>query len=131
MTQYREFTQNAIDEILSRVLVRILVSEAQRGTPDEARRRMKVQHLWFPAPQLDRYELREGNPPADADRPKWLKRKNLVIDLAAIPVDLWDRALVEIRGAKTSKERLVKQQRQLVIEATDDLILLPRHLPRG
>ena len=29
----------------------------------------KVFHLWFPDDNINHYELRDGNPPADQDRP--------------------------------------------------------------
>ena len=40
-----------------------------------------VWHMWFPEDNVNNHAIRVGNPPADQDRPKYLRRLNLVIDL--------------------------------------------------
>lgn len=40
-----------------------------------------VWHMWFPTDDVNNHAIRMGNPPADQDRPKYLRGLNLVIDL--------------------------------------------------
>lgn len=47
--------------------------------------RGSVQHVWFPEDSTKRYEIREGNPPADQDRPTHLQRLRLEVDSTLIP----------------------------------------------
>jgi len=50
-----------------------------------------VKHIWFPEDNMDRYELREGNPPADVDRPPHLRGLDLEIDII-----LWPKRIVDL-----------------------------------
>lgn len=72
--------QWGVDQIRLRVLRTWLgtqISRGQKGNgPD-----LGVKHLWFPDDNLDRYGLRDGNPPADVDRPKHMRGLRLEIDL--------------------------------------------------
>ena len=44
-----------------------------------------VRYLWFPEDNVNRYELREGNPPSDTDRPKHMRGFRLECDIESIP----------------------------------------------
>ena len=41
-------------------------------------------HVWFPEDNVNSYELRDGNPPSDTDRPKHLRRYKLALDPVTI-----------------------------------------------
>lgn len=47
--------------------------------------REEVTYLWWPTNRIHAYELRTGNPPANADRPKHLRHKRLELDYSVIP----------------------------------------------
>jgi hypothetical protein len=53
---------------------------------------LSVKHVWFPENRASMYELRDGNPPADQDRPKYLRGIDLSLDLRsnALPGGLAD-----------------------------------------
>lgn len=55
---------------------------------------LKTKHLWFPEDNVNIYELREGNPPADKDRPKHMRGLRLEIDVENLPPRIVD-ALAE------------------------------------
>ena len=83
----------------------------------------KVYHLWFPERgNMERYQLRTGNPPADVDRPDHLKGKDLVIDLTTVPDGMMDRIKERLRGHERSKYKLVKTPQQAALEG-DSLIV--------
>jgi hypothetical protein len=57
------------------------IEEAKSGiTPNWG-----VKHLWFPENNVNHYELREGNPPGDSQRPKHMRRFRIEIDILCIP----------------------------------------------
>ena len=69
-------TQESVDFVRLRVMRAISTNDL---TPGE---KLKVSHLWFPRDDVNAYELRMGNPPADSQRPKHLRRLRLEIDLS-------------------------------------------------
>lgn len=77
----RPFRQREVDEVRWRVLInwaRTVIHMRWGNVP--------VMHLWFSKPgDIDDYELRSGNPPADADRPKHLRGLRLEVDATYIP----------------------------------------------
>lgn len=64
--------------------IALLMQYADKGI------RPPVGHLWWPKNNRYYYEFRKGNPPADVDRPPWLKKHRLVVDAAAMPQRLVD-----------------------------------------
>jgi hypothetical protein len=48
----------------------------------------KPQHIWYPTVDTEVYELRDGNAPADSDRPIHLRGLDLWIDCARLGPDL-------------------------------------------
>lgn len=75
-------------------------------------------YLWFPGPNYDEYEMRVGNPPADSDRPWWLKRLNLHID--ANDAAPWVKDLMRQGG--TMDQLMQERLDALGITATDSQI---------
>lgn len=76
---------------------------------------LSVKHLWFPHDDHHEYELRDGNPPGDADRPKHLRGYRL-------HVDPQDKHLVDevMRGAaeqgiEVDRDYWVKRQAREVL----------------
>jgi len=47
-------------------------------------------YLWFPEDRLSKVELRVGPVPSNSNRPRWLKRMDLLIDPGNIPKRLYD-----------------------------------------
>ena len=41
-------------------------------------------HVWFPDDNVNKYELRDGNPPSDRDRPKHLRNLKIELDPVAV-----------------------------------------------
>jgi len=79
MRQHR-FTQDVVDEVRIRVLLNWLRTCDEKGWFPAP-----VMHMWFPKPDNAEYEMRHGNAPPDADRPKHLRRLRLEIDANAAP----------------------------------------------
>ncbi len=52
---------------------------------------LSIHHIWFPEDNMDKYELRAGNPPADADRPPHLRGLDLEIDIV-----IWPKRIVDL-----------------------------------
>jgi hypothetical protein len=69
-----------------------------------------VFHVWFPTDSLQVYELRDGNPPARSERPKYLRDANLVIDMFHIP--------------ETIRDELVCQGKQALLDNLDSAKVL-------
>jgi hypothetical protein len=82
--EYVPLSQWEIDCARMRVIkvsVDRYIEEAKSGvTPNWG-----VKHLWFPENNVNHYELREGNPPGDAQRPKHMRRFRIEIDILNIP----------------------------------------------
>ena len=49
----------------------------------------KVEHLWFTSKDLANYELRKGNPPADSERPSWMRGLRIELDYHQLPPAIW------------------------------------------
>jgi hypothetical protein len=79
MSSSKPFRQEEIDQIRTAVIMQCLVTAV---IAEE--RRPKVRHLWFPRASVSAYELREGNPPADSERPLHLRGKRLEVDVGEI-----------------------------------------------
>lgn len=94
------FTQVAdpqfeVDLIRFSIIRAIVTSAAEGAIPEEglfARR-----YVWFPKNNLNIYELRQGNPPANLERPAYLKNIDLFIDIEYWPKRITD-ALETIEG---------------------------------
>lgn len=56
-------------------------ANAAGASDDQVRARWGVAHIWFPEPYADHYELRDGNPPADSQRPKHMRGLKLHLDI--------------------------------------------------
>lgn len=74
--------QREVDEVRFRVLLWLA-----RDVLRHKRKRADVplRHMWWGTPNLDEYELRMGNAPADIERPRHLKRLDLAIDVMDMP----------------------------------------------
>ena len=66
--------------------------------------RQPVRHLWWPRDDMAIYELRDGNPPADVDRPAHLKGYRLEIDLGLVPRDVREEIKRTLLQAQSSAE---------------------------
>lgn len=84
--------QKRVDAARFRAIANLTLSAeglAKKGEP--YLHLMEVQHLWFPGDDVNKYELRPGNPPADSERPDHLYAIDLVVD----PLH-WPRRMVDI-----------------------------------
>ncbi len=76
----KTLSQGKIDEVRLRVIRAYAQTNvkwiAEGGEPDK-----KPKHLWFPGNDVNVYEMREGNAPADQDRPKHLRGYKLHVDI--------------------------------------------------
>lgn len=77
-----QFTVNCVRLRAFRVRISNAYRDLGKGMSDaKCRRKYGVVHLWFPEPHADHYSLRDGNPPADCERPDYLKYMKLHIDI--------------------------------------------------
>lgn len=121
---YPEFNEAAINRIRARVIASCLITAVEDGV-----RKPPVRHLWFPEPRLTKRELRDGNPPADVDRPPWLKGVYLVVDVGEIPQDVWDEIKAQRREARKGTSEPTR-----IVDVVDDPALIDaieRHCRRG
>lgn len=85
--------QLEVDAVRMRIInarIQSLCKLAERGMPIEDED-FNVQHVWFPdRNNINRYELRDGNPPSDSGRPRHLKKLDLVIDITELPARIKD-----------------------------------------
>ncbi len=58
-----------------------LLSSKEPVPPAELAWGLKTKHLWFPDDNVLNLQLRDGNPPADQDRPKHLRGLSLAVDV--------------------------------------------------
>jgi hypothetical protein len=92
----RVLTDGIIEEERQKVMVSLIRSRVRDSLWGPGRllnrqhKKFGIWHIWFPENDYAKSELRQGNPPSDLDRPEWLKRKHLAIDLDPIPQDAWD-----------------------------------------
>jgi len=120
------FTQREIDLVRTRVMHFAIAQEVarcmreyqQKGTLDTPNL-TGVSHVWFPEPNVNVYELRRGNPPADVkeDRPEHLRRKELVLDFDAIEPGHWVKAVDRLKTLMMSKYKREVPWIDAVIEA--------------
>ena len=85
----RKLDQWEIDCVRMRVLssiVNLAVKSAQKGHAWD----LSVRHLWFPENEVNIYQVRDGNPPADRDRPKHLRGYRLEVDPLSPPQAMLD-----------------------------------------
>jgi hypothetical protein len=103
-------TQAQVDKVRTRVVVALLISAV------EARqRKVPVKHLWFPEKRDTKYELRNGNAPADSDRPRHLRGLHLAVDLGEIPP-----AVVDAVKAQRAKARQMTSDPTRIIDVVSD-----------
>jgi hypothetical protein len=72
--------QRRVDIVRMRIIRAVLDSLVEFGPSGD-----RYKHVWFPNDEINVYELREGNAPADSVRPKHLKRLDLSIDILRPP----------------------------------------------
>lgn len=99
-------TRRGIEKARIRVTLACLVTAVEQGV-----RKPPVRHLWWPEDNINKYALRDGNPPADVDRPKHLRGQHLVIDLGVIPRPVWEavqRQRKHARRAAAEPSRMVE-----------------------
>lgn len=75
-------TQESIDLERAKVTLNLIIGLTHKGDFAAFNDR---KYLWWHSERIWDYELRDGNAPSDWDRPKFLKRMNLHLDLSAIP----------------------------------------------
>lgn len=107
-------TPRGIEHTRIRVTLACLISAVEKGV-----RKPRVRHLWFPQDNVNRYELRDGNPPADVDRPKHLRGQSLVIDIGVIPADVWDAVKTQRKHAR----RAAAQPTRIIDVVSDPLVI--------
>lgn len=71
-----------IDLIRTRVCFNMFMLVVKYDMPDRLK---KTYHLWFPKNNINLYEFREGNAPSKFDRPYYLKKCTLFLDLLNWP----------------------------------------------
>lgn len=101
-------TQMRIDVEKMHANVSILSSMMAAENPDLD----KVWHIWFPTDNVNDYELREGPPPPDIERPKHLRNFNLVVDPLVMPASVIDRfkeAGIPLSDGRTALEQTREQ----------------------
>lgn len=88
--------QATVDAVRLRVLKAWIVTQKERiefgQRPD-----FGVKHLWFETNNIDRYVMRDGNPPADSERPKHLRGIHLEIDITCIPETIQRRLAANVK----------------------------------
>lgn len=65
-----------------KVLVDKAMGEVARGLSPNIESQF---YLWFPANNVNRYELRKGAPPLDRERPRWMRGIDLRVDMLSPP----------------------------------------------
>lgn len=70
-------------------IIRAIVDSAEKYGPPEEGLFCK-RYVWFPKNNLNIYELRQGNPPANVSRPGYLKNLELFIDIENWPSRITD-----------------------------------------
>jgi hypothetical protein len=88
--------QKGIDVVRMRVLKVIIDNAILLLHKGSTKIDLRVKHLWFPENNLNIYELREGNPPPDSERPKHMRGFRLELDVTRIPQTVVDKC--EARG---------------------------------
>ncbi len=94
LTEDKKLSANKIDEVRLRVMLAFADTQKriirEGGEPDK-----RPKHVWFPEDNVNAYELRTGNAPADGERPAHLRGYDL-------HMDIWSGEL-----PKTIKHRLM------------------------
>ena len=115
------FTQENIDWIRFKTisnLVKSAITQIERQLPRTVKLNGK-QHLWFPNANFEIVELREGNAPADVDRPGHLKGKHLFVDVLHWPVSIEQK--MKAKGIDLPNV-------QVLLEKTKPVIMLDEKL---
>lgn len=92
----RVLTDDRIEDERQKTMVSLIRSRVRDSNWGPGRlinrqhKKFGVWHIWFEENDFAKSALRKGNPPADVDRPSFLKGKRLEIDLDPIPQDAWD-----------------------------------------
>lgn len=71
-------TQDEVDEVRMRVTIHWVRGLLKKGVLQLGT--VPKHHLWFPADDVNIYELRQGNAPPSSDRPRHLKKLELWLD---------------------------------------------------
>lgn len=107
-------TRKNLEQTRIRVTFACLLAAVEKG-----QRKLPVRHLWFPEDNANKYSLRDGNPPADVDRPKHLKGRRLVIDLGVIPREVW----VAVKKQRQQAKRGTAEPTRMVEVMDNPLII--------
>lgn len=107
-------TRRGVEKARIRVTFACLISAVERGE-----RHPPVRHLWFPEDRISLYHLRDGNPPADQDRPPHLRGHRLAIDIGEIPQDVWDA----VKAQRAQARKMVARPTRMVEVIDDPLIV--------
>lgn len=108
------FTQKTVNDVKVRVVWNMLKSMVQHDLPAYG-----IKHLWFPYPNDTAYSMRDGNPPPDSERPKHLRKKDLIIDIGHVFDDSKDN-IRDIISASAELEEKRKQGED--VEALEEAI---------
>jgi len=122
-------TRKNLEQARIRVTYACLITAVRDGN-----KKPPVRHLWFEEDNANNYRLRAGNPPADVDRPEFLRGMHLVIDLGSIPIEVWDSVKAKLRAERTGTGKPTS-----IIDVVNDPRTIEhvrqmqdgRHLPRG
>ncbi len=107
--------QEKIDIERMMAVIQVIKSELARAESTQTPVNFGVRHLWFPKNNVNIIELRDGNPPADADRPKHLRRFDITVDILNPPQRIQD--LLERRGIKLWNFRDAYDKAQRTVNA--------------
>lgn len=96
--------QEYVDLLILKVRAALL-GTIERQHKQTGQALVHVRHLWFPANDLWERELRDGNPPADSERPEWMRG----LDVAVDPMRLQPRIERMITDDPETHQRYVRE----------------------
>jgi hypothetical protein len=120
----RVVTQEKVDEVRANVTMRTLVGTYRRL---ESVDKWPVQYLWYATDDMCKVEIRDGNPPADRDRPKHLKGVQLVLDYDNAP-EVLKRLCMETAKALNNQHAKLREGTNPIKRALQDDQILARVL---
>jgi len=112
-------SQQQIDYVRYRALQSIITVELCKAMEGEDPDLEARYHLWFPEDNVNHYLLRDGNPPADIDRPKHLRGYRLELDMLHWPqslVDLLSQLGIELSPDLRAELRRRRKERDVLAE---------------
>lgn len=117
---FRPVTQEEVD-LRALLVCKAIVATNRLLHRSRQEPRWHVRHLWFPENDARVYELRDGNPPADSERPDHLRRIDLVVDPTA-PLRRLAGRLLNDDGTKLDPmlSKMLDHARDVVDELADE-----------